>query len=213
MHKCRLCDGIRGLTAERLKAPIEKPRAPLNKSSGKGCYSHLGKETELIVRNVRRFFDGLKQELRGVCKGTLLDQTAMMTVLACGVSVRTVIRVTRSNDWSLDTKDIKKENPRRRNSIHDGILQRHGQEWGTVVRQFVLNEIEHQEDVTAAQLHNKICFAFADFPIPEPSFHVFLRALGFTYKKVGTKRLLKFESKDCENQKLTEEEDYEVDVA
>ncbi|CAJ0588703.1 unnamed protein product [Cylicocyclus nassatus] len=159
-HTCPLCDGIRSLTPERLRAPLEKPPTASSYSrskryDGKG-YSHLGIETEMVIRNVRRFFDTFKEELRGGNKGTLFCKSSVLTMLATGVSERTILRIARHHTSNYVPRRICK--PRSGTMSQEEVFLKYGEEWGTVVFYFYvgvfLNSVNMDHQMHARPVNN-----------------------------------------------------------
>ncbi|EYB86008.1 hypothetical protein Y032_0286g1374 [Ancylostoma ceylanicum] len=176
---CDLCTRIRGLTEERLTAPLEKPYKPVQNKNAPCGRPHFGAEGRLVIRNVRNFFEELKNWLS--CSGpalrsTILNMPVAMTSLACGVSLKTVTNHVHNRE------SRKEEQKRLRQSI---LMKSYIAEWGVVVRHFVNNELKQGQDVTVSDLYSKICYAYADFPMPESKFLKFLRIIGFSTRKDG----------------------------
>lgn len=73
-------------------------------------------------------------------------------------------------------------------------LNKYGEDWGEVVTHFAQNELKSDVGLTLEDLHNRLCAAYADFPISTPALQVFLRALGFSYRLDGSKSYIVFET-------------------
>ncbi|KAL6744371.1 hypothetical protein Aduo_017312 [Ancylostoma duodenale] len=192
-HDCNeLCDRIRALTAEMLSAPIEKPYEPLP-GSRRGAIARpsMGQEARDLIRHVRAFFEEVKRQLGDkACHGTLLNSAVQMASLACGVSQCTVTRLGTSEEkaWQRKSKKRVPSEPfGKRSSVRIVSLKQYGEEWGDVVRHFVHNQLEQEENMTVADLHVRLCCAYSHFPMAPQTLYAFLKALGFSYRVEGNK--------------------------
>lgn len=176
-----------------LTAPIEKPyqAVPGSRTGAIGRPS-MGQEAKGVVRHVRAFFEEIKRQLGDkACYGTLLNSAVHMTALACGVSQCTVTRLGTSSEDAWDRVKKKRVSPKLKKSLESWSsmrmvsLKQYGDEWGDVVRHFVHNQLEQEANVTVTDLHIRLCYAYADFPMPPPTLYAFLKALGFSYRVDG----------------------------
>ncbi|ETN78742.1 hypothetical protein NECAME_10181 [Necator americanus] len=191
-HRCDLCDRLRSLTAEKLTAPIEKPYEVVKPNKGLVGRPSLGRKTKVIVKRVREFFEELKKQIGELGYGTILNSAAVMTGLACGVSCKTVTRITKG-------PECKKKSIVDRYTIRKANFKKYGPEWGEVVRHFVHNEFYQQGNVTVSDLHRKLCFAYTGFPMSEPTLYGFLETLGFSYRKDRNETYIEPNSSEREN--------------
>ncbi|KHJ83154.1 hypothetical protein OESDEN_17149 [Oesophagostomum dentatum] len=169
---CDLCDRIRNLSSERLRAPLEKPRGDKKISQR---VVRFDMDTKMVIHNVRRFFAAFRKELGYRHSRTIFKSVLRMTSLACGVSKRSLNRI---------LKDVHVESSREKD-VRAEILQRYGTEWGAVVRHFVLSEFKQCTYVSVTELYSKLCCASTDFPFSLSQFRALLRSLGFKFKRKG----------------------------
>ncbi|KAK6757638.1 hypothetical protein RB195_015448 [Necator americanus] len=183
---CELCSRIRSLTAERLTAPLEKPYDSLTpRRRVHTSRPAIGRNAKILIRRVRKFFDELKKQLGNEAHGTILSCANVMTVLACGVSANTISRIPRELPEECKVKELEGKN-----EMQAACFKRFDKEWSVPVRYFVSNLMKHEKYIAIGELHSKLCFAFADFPMSPPMLHAFLGALGFSYRKVGNKNYI-----------------------
>ncbi|KAL6744369.1 hypothetical protein Aduo_017310 [Ancylostoma duodenale] len=174
--QCNLCSRIRGITEERLTAPLEKPYTPVQNKNAVCGRPQFGAEGRLVIRNVRKFFEEFKDMLSSsgpALRCTILNMPVVLTSLACGVSHKTVTNHVHRR------QEKKQEEKRVRQSI---LMKSYIAEWGVVVRHFVNNEIKEGLSVTVSDLYAKIRYAYADFPMPETKFQKFLKIIGFSVR-------------------------------
>ncbi|RCN40510.1 hypothetical protein ANCCAN_13568 [Ancylostoma caninum] len=175
-HTCDLCDRLRGITAEMLKAPkVGKHNKSIRCRRG----SNIGRKAKATINHVREFFKLLRRELGHFSQETLFNSPRLLTALACGVSLNTVAIASRI----FAPPDEHNPNPWGREAIlQETILKKFGQEWSVVVRHFVNTVLEEEGNVTVTDLHNRLCYAYADFPMCSTTLYEFLKALGFSRK-------------------------------
>ncbi|RCN40508.1 hypothetical protein ANCCAN_13566 [Ancylostoma caninum] len=147
-HTCDLCARSRGITTEMLTAPLEK--------SGRVRRPSLGRKAKVTVTRVRQFFDLLKLQMGESCQGTLFNSPAVLTSLACGVSRVTVTRT------SMELSRLSYSNGKGMST-----LKKYDQEWTAVVRSFVSTMLEEEGLVALTDLHSRLSFAYADFPMED----------------------------------------------
>ncbi|KAL6744368.1 hypothetical protein Aduo_017309 [Ancylostoma duodenale] len=191
-HTCDLCARSRGITTEMLTAPLEK--------SGRVRRPSLGRKAKVTVTRVRQFFDLLKLQMGESCQGTLFNSPAVLTSLACGVSRVTVTRT------SMELSRLSYCNGKGMST-----LKKYDQEWSAVVRDFVNSMLEEDGLVALTDLHSRLSFAYADFPMCVTTLHYFLTALGFLSKEDGDQIYIVPDNRsDTESEYESEEEGEEM---
>ncbi|RCN40511.1 hypothetical protein ANCCAN_13569 [Ancylostoma caninum] len=206
-HTCDLCDRLRGITAKMLKAP----KAPVEKScksiKSRGS-SNIGRKAKATINHVKGFFKLLRRELGRGSHETLFKSPTLLTALACGVSIRTVTRISKipapldgRNGRALGEED----------TLSKAAFEKFGQEWSAVVRHFVNTVLEEEGNVTVTDLHNRICYAYADFPMCSTTLFDFLRALDFSYRvKENMIFILAGSRSETESESESEHEDEDM---
>ncbi|VDK55955.1 unnamed protein product [Cylicostephanus goldi] len=144
-----------------------------------------------------------------VCNGTVFNHPVQMTALACGVSMGTIYRLkpgqlpgnssgqTAPPPPPPPPRKLTKEEEARKALLEQSceqmrvlVMKKYGQEWGDIVRHFVLEELKQNKNLSVLELHNKLVWAYADFPMPAPTLYAFLKGLGFTYRVEGSKSIV-----------------------
>ncbi|CAJ0588353.1 unnamed protein product [Cylicocyclus nassatus] len=204
------CKRIRSLTPEILTAPTENCYDPVTGRRRAAERVPFDQETRDVMKNVREFFEELKRELGSSCNGTVFNHPVQMTALACGVSLGTAYRLKPSQPPQKSSDDeatpppppppprkLTKEEEARKALLEQNceqmrilVMKKYGKEWSDIVRYFVLEELKQNENLTVLELHNKLVWAYADFPMPAPTLYAFLKGLGFTYRVEGSKSIV-----------------------
>ncbi|KAK6757635.1 hypothetical protein RB195_015447 [Necator americanus] len=212
-YYCNLCLRLRSVTAERLRAPVEKqPFPPVNGSCKirNGRPPCLGLKTKVVLSRVRVFFEELKNQLGHTCRGTLLNSPTQMAALACGVSRHLVRRAAQeSSDLYKCPRRLfesppppKKRPEKDENTTQMMSLKKYGEEWGEVVRHFALNELKSDMNLTVDDLRNRLCTAYAGFPISSSTLYDFLKMLGFSYRLEEGISYIIFTANEIKNEDL-----------
>ncbi|KHJ94126.1 hypothetical protein OESDEN_05950 [Oesophagostomum dentatum] len=189
-HQCNdLCKRVRCLTAKMLTAPFEKSCEAVRYKSGIGRAS-LGGEAKNIIMNVKIFFEELKGHLGVSCYGTILNTPLQMASLACGVGASTVARIAKIGPIEVERpKRVRTvvEEPKKLIPLKLELMKKYSNEWGEVVRHFVNDVLEKEEDITVTELYDRLIYAYADFPMEPSALYTFLKALGFSYRVEGNR--------------------------
>ncbi|VDM67424.1 unnamed protein product [Strongylus vulgaris] len=182
----RLEERIRALKAEDLKAPLEgsydlvRPTKP----NAVARSSPLGRKGKVVVRRVHQFFNELKRLLGNSCRGTILARPVKMTALACGVSTVTVKRIGVKEKFVHELIPRTVRDPAAsEEAMQEATLRKYGIEWGPIVKWFIREQLK-KEHMTVCALHEKLCEAYADFPMSESTLRRFVKALGVTYGRI-----------------------------
>ncbi|KAL6744367.1 hypothetical protein Aduo_017308 [Ancylostoma duodenale] len=206
-HTCDLCDRLRGITAAMLKAP----KAPVEKSykniRGTGS-NHVGQKAKATIKHVREFFKLVRRELGHGSQETVFNSPTLLASLACGVSIRTVTRISKAPPF-LDGRDGRASGED--DTLPKAALKKFGEEWSAVVRDFVNTVLEEECNITVTDLHSRLCYAYADFPMCSTTLYGFLIALGFSYRKKESEIfILPESSSESESESESEHEDEDM---
>ncbi|EYB86012.1 hypothetical protein Y032_0286g1376 [Ancylostoma ceylanicum] len=175
-HSCELCDRLRGITAQMLKAPVEKS----HKNMKRRGRPNIGQKAKVTVKHVGEFFMLLRRQLGLGFQETVFNSPKLLTALACGVSSNTV---TRTMKTSALLEECNWKASAGKKNWQMTTLKKFGQEWSVVVRNFVNTVLEEEGRLTVTELHSRLRYAYADFPMCSTTLQYFLSALGFPHKR------------------------------
>ncbi|KAK6746194.1 hypothetical protein RB195_012356 [Necator americanus] len=181
-----LCERVRGLTVEKLMAPLGGSYIFFRGKNANGEDGQsLGRRAKIVIRRVRQFFEELKKLLGDTSDGTIFNSAVQMTAMACGVSPTTVTKIGVRPDFVHELFPRKKKKViTDEETAQEGTLRKYGEEWGKVVRYFIKEKLK-KDRMTIAALHDELTKAYADFPMSRNTLYRFTKALGVTY---GRKR-------------------------
>ncbi|EPB70196.1 hypothetical protein ANCCEY_10707 [Ancylostoma ceylanicum] len=164
-------------------APTDGAYIPVNADPpavGRACY---GQKAKVIVKRVRQFFEQLKLHLGSEAKGTIFNNTAEITALACGVSVRTVTNVGKRNDFVHDLIPRAAKIPHHgRKLLRETTVRRHGEKWGEIVRHLIHDKLKQEVHVTVEDLQMELHELYPSFNLSCSTLRRLMHGLGFSYR-------------------------------
>ncbi|EYB88068.1 hypothetical protein Y032_0253g278 [Ancylostoma ceylanicum] len=165
------------------QAPTDGAYIPVNADPpavGRACY---GQKAKVIVKRVRQFFEQLKLHLGSEAKGTIFNNTAEITALACGVSVRTVTNVGKRNDFVHDLIPRAAKIPHHgRKLLRETTVRRHGEKWGEIVRHLIHDKLKQEVHVTVEDLQMELHELYPSFNLSCSTLRRLMHGLGFSYR-------------------------------
>ncbi|KAK6764845.1 hypothetical protein RB195_024966 [Necator americanus] len=163
---CRgLCEKVRNLTTQTLRARLVSPT-----SQHQTWKPLLDQRSRAIVRIVRRFFQGLKENLGVVCRSTVFGKADKVAATACGVS--------RSPANRLD-KEESAQRKRRSGTVtaksrREKLLEKYEEEWEGMPRRLIHSKLKEEKDVTRDEVLEEMGVLYPDFVMSRTTLYNFL---------------------------------------
>ncbi|CAJ0594673.1 unnamed protein product [Cylicocyclus nassatus] len=157
----------------------DHPSVPVG-STAEVSRRKLDSQAKEIIGRVRTFFIELKRQLGEESTGTIFNSPAQLTALACGISIRTVWKVTREDSISEPERTTQRRGSKK--ELMEAAVRKYGEQWGQIVRHAIHGKLREEKDVTIEEMRKELQEAYPSFKMCTGTFYYFVKGLGFSYR-------------------------------
>ncbi|VDK50015.1 unnamed protein product [Cylicostephanus goldi] len=133
-----------------------------------------------IIGRVRAFCEEIKRRLGEDAANTVFHKPAELAATICGVARSTVYK--HRGHSTQPCNDPKESKIMNRKALRKEIVDKYGEEWGSVVRHFIHGKLRAEEYFTIEGLRDELAALHPNFPMHRTTFYHFLKGIGFTYR-------------------------------